>query len=279
MQNFKIFKKINYNQESSEKQFQLDQICEEVISKMTSLGYKEVLEHDENDKIDYVFSIGGDGTMLHAMQNHVTNNSIVIGINAGNLGFLTPFSIEEVFSGELFKIIRDKNYKIEKRSILKSNIKGLEDSAIAVNEISFYGNEVNSLFNFSMDIDYNGQSSKAGFYKANTLIISGPCGSTAYNMNAGGCIVDPTVRCMQILMLAPSTIVRPLIVGKNSNITIKFTHDSKVFIDGSHYKNLKEGDELSVSLVQEEVEVLLPSNWNFYSVLSKKLHWNNGRDV
>lgn len=279
MKNFKVFKKINYNQESKEKQIQIDLLCKEVSNKMNSLGYEEVIEHDENDDISYVFSIGGDGTMLHAMQNHVTNNSTVIGINAGNLGFLTPFSIDEVFSGQLFDIIKDSNYKVEKRSILKSSLKCSKEEAIAVNEISFYGNEVNSLFNFSMDIDYNGQSSKAGFYKANTLIISGPCGSTAYNMNAGGCIVDPTVRCMQILMLAPSTIVRPLIVGKNSNITIKFTHDSKVFIDGSHYKDLKEGDELSVSLVQEEVKVLLPHDWNFYSVLSKKLHWNNGREV
>jgi NAD+ kinase len=130
-----------------------------------------------------------------------------------------------------------------------------------------------------MEIDYNGQSSKAGLYKANTLIISGPCGSTAYSMNAGGCIVDPSVRCMQILMVAPTTIVRPLIVGKNSNIKIQFKHDSKIFIDGAHYKDVSENDSISISLVQEEVKVLLPLDWNFYSVLSKKLHWNNGKEV
>ena len=279
MNNFKIFKKINYNQESIEKQKQIDLICNTIVEEMSKFGYREIKEHDENDRISYVFSIGGDGTMLHAMQKHVSNQSIVIGINAGNLGFLTPFSIEQVLSKEIFSIIKCDKYKIEKRSILKSKLSLSDETSIAVNEFAFYGNEVNSLFDFSMEIDYNGQSSKAGLYKANTLIISGPCGSTAYNMNAGGCIVDPTVRCMQILMLASSTIVRPLIVGKNSNIKIQFTHDSKIFIVGAHYKDVSASDSISISLVQEEVQVLLPLDWNFYSVLSKKLHWNNGRDV
>lgn len=279
MNNFKIFKKLNYEKESTEKREQIDQLSNKIIKEMTKLGYRQVIEHEKNKNINYVFSIGGDGTMLHAMQRHVNNNSIIIGINAGNLGFLTPFSIEQVLSKEIFSIIKCDKYKIEKRSILKSKLSLSEETSIAVNEFAFYGNEVNSLFDFSMEIDYNGQSSKAGLYKANTLIISGPCGSTAYNMNAGGCIVDPTVRCMQILMLAPSTIVRPLILGKNSNIKIQFTHDSKIFIDGTHYKDVSASDSISISLVQEEVQVLLPLDWNFYSVLSKKLHWNNGRDV
>lgn len=279
MNNFKIFKKLNYEKESTEKKEQVDQLSNKIIKEMTKLGYRQVIEHEEDKNINYVFSIGGDGTMLHAMQRHVNNNSIIIGINAGNLGFLTPFNIEDIFQGEIFSMLNTNRYKIEKRSILKSNILKEEKSVVAVNEFAFYGSEVNSLFEFALEIDYNGQSSKAGAYKANTLVISGPCGSTAYSMNAGGCIVDPTVRCMQIVMIAPSTIVRPLIIGKNSVIKVDFKNNSKIYVDGQFYKDVINGESMSISLVQEEVQVLLPFDWNFYGVLSKKLHWNNGRDV
>lgn len=279
MNNFKIFKKLNYNEESKEKKAQIDSLSDKIIKEMTNLGYRQVIDHDKDKDISYVFSIGGDGTMLHAMQRHVDNNSIVIGINAGNLGFLTPFNVEDVFKGDIFSMLNTNRYKIEKRSILKSYIDDKNESTIAVNEFAFYGSEVNSLFNFSLEIDYNGQSSKAGTYKANTLIVSGPCGSTAYSMNAGGCIVDPTVRCMQIVMIAPSTIVRPLIIGKNSKIKVIFKNKSKIFVDGTFYKDSNIGETMLISLVQEEVKVLLPLDWNFYGVLSKKLHWNNGKEV
>lgn len=279
MNNFKIFKKLNYEKESIEKQEQVDQLSKKIIEEMTKLGYQEVIEHENDKHITYVFSIGGDGTMLHAMQRHIKNNSIVIGVNAGNLGFLTPFNVEDIFQGEIFSMINTNKYKIEKRSILKSNLHNNDNSVVAVNEFAFYGSEVNSIFDFSLEIDYNGQSSKAGTYKANTLVVSGPCGSTAYSMNAGGCIVDPTVRCMQIVMIAPSTIVRPLIIGKNSVIKVDFKNNSKIYVDGQFYKDVINGESMSISLVQEEVQVLLPFDWNFYGVLSKKLHWNNGRDV
>lgn len=279
MNNFKIFKKLNYEEESKEKQEQVDLISSKIIQEMTKLGFKETGGKSDDKDITYVFSIGGDGTMLHAMQQHVKNNSIVIGINAGNLGFLTPFNIEDILEGKLFSILKTNQYKIEKRSILKSHIHNEYNSVVAVNEFAFYGSEVNSIFDFSLEIDYNGQSSKAGTYKANTLVVSGPCGSTAYSMNAGGCIVDPTVRCMQIVMIAPSTIVRPLIIGKNSKIKVNFNNNSKIYVDGQFYKDVSVGEAISISLVQEEVQVLLPFDWNFYGVLSKKLHWNNGKDV
>ncbi len=77
------------------------------------------------------------------------------------------------------------------------------------------------------------QNSKAGRYKANGVLVSGPCGSTAFNMNAGGAIVDPSVKCMQILMIAPTTLgSRPIILGKNTTVNLFFHKKAKVFSDG-----------------------------------------------
>lgn len=277
MKTFKIFKKLNYLSESIDKKNQIDIVCSKIFDKMLKLGYSEIINHDKNTHIDYVFSIGGDGTMLQAMQNHIFNKSIIVGINAGNLGFLTPFTIDDVLDDNFF--VDNLSYKTEKRSILNGSIPKLGSDFFSVNELAFYGESVESVVDFSMEIEYNGQLNKMGNYNSKILIISGPCGSTAYNMNAGGAIVDPTVRCMQVLMVAPTTIVRPLIIGKNSKIIVNFKNDSKIYVDGNFYKDLKTNDSIEISLVQEEVEVLLPLDWNFYSVLSKKLYWNNGKDV
>jgi len=279
--NYKICVKLNYEQETAEKKLCIAEIQSFIHRVMQEHGWHKSKPSD--NVIDYVFSIGGDGTMLHTMQSHVQTRSIVVGINAGNVGFLTPYNIENVFDMSVFKFL-DKGYvpRIEDRSILQNNFKNSHESDLAVNEYSFYARNVNDVLDYSIEVEYKGHASPAGHYRSNTLLISGPCGSTAYNMNAGGAIVDPTVRCMQIMMIAPTILgIRPLIIGRNSIIHIRFKNDVKVFIDGMPYKDIKasEDEVFSINLLLEESKVMLPDDFNFYSMLSQKLHWNNGSAV
>lgn len=280
-QNYKICIKLNYEQESVEKQKQIDHLISFIQKVMAEHGWRVAVDSDE--VIDYVFSIGGDGTMLHTMQDHVVTKSTVIGINAGNVGFLTPYNIENVYDLSVFEFLDESsNPRIENRSILRNTFAHRDETALAVNEYTFTAENVNEVLDFSIEVEYKGHISPAGHYRANALLIAGPCGSTAYNMNAGGAIVDPSVRCMQIMMVAPSILgIRPLIIGRNSVIRVRFNNNAKVFIDGMHYRDIKksENEAFSVTLLSEESSVLLPKNWNFYGVLSQKLHWNNGRGV
>ena len=275
MKNFIIFQKLNYSIETKEKQLQIDTVTEHIRKNMLEAGYSEAMP--EHKKISWVFSIGGDGTMLHCMHTHVNKQSIVVGVNAGNFGFLTPYSLEEIFDSDIVSLIEDKP-RIEKRSILAHSIH--KNKGFAVNEYTLVPLDVRDMLDFFVEIEHNNQISKAGHYNCFSLVISGPCGSTAYNMNVGGAIIDPVVQCMQIVMMAPTSLgVRPLIISKNSKIRIKLNKPAKIFSDGVlvNGNTFDNHNELVISLIKKESQILVPDDWNFFDVLAKKLHWNNGK--
>lgn len=277
MKNFIICQKLNYATETEEKQHNVDILTQYIKEKMISGGFVEAKEKDK--QIDYVFSIGGDGTMLHSMRNHVQKNSLVIGVNAGNVGFLTPYSIEDILSSDVVSLIDEANNpRVEKRSMLCNEVNN--EKGYAVNDYAITADGPNNMLDFSIEIEHRGQISKAGYYRANALVVSGPCGSTAYNMNAGGAIVDPVVKCMQMVMVAPTTLgTRSLIISKKSIIHVTMHSKANVYSDGILSQELVKDDKFSISLMPKESNILVPQDWNFFSVLAKKLHWNNGRDV
>lgn len=277
MKNFIICQKLNYATETEEKQHNVDILTQYIKEKMLNGGFIEAKEKDK--QIDYVFSIGGDGTMLHSMRNHVQKNSLVIGVNAGNVGFLTPYSIEDILSSDVISLIDEANNpRVEKRSMLCNEVNN--EKGYAVNDYAITADGPNNMLDFSIEIEHRGQISKAGYYRANALVVSGPCGSTAYNMNAGGAIVDPVVKCMQMVMVAPTTLgTRSLIISKKSIIHVTMHSKANVYSDGILSQELVKDDKFSISLMPKESNILVPQDWNFFSVLAKKLHWNNGRDV
>ncbi len=271
MTTYTIVNKLNYKEEKEEKKKVVDSIAQRIEKEMLSRGYT-----NDHVKPQYVFSVGGDGTMMHSMHSYFDRESIIVGINAGNVGFLTPFEANDL--DLIFQLVDNPEARIEQRSILQYASK--ERSDLSINEFAITGVGSNDMLEFSLKIEHKNLLSSAGQYKANGVLISGPCGSTAYNMNAGGAIVDPIVKCMQILMLAPTTLgSRPIIISKNSLIRVNVQRSAKVYSDGILIEELNPGDDFVVSLIPLEANLLVPNDWNFYSILSKKLMWNNGRDV
>lgn len=275
---YTIYKKINYKTENLHTQQKVDQAISIIKEQMQSNGFK-FCENKHDKDIKYIFSVGGDGTMMHTIGENVDSNKVIIGVNGGNVGFLTPYSISDLDSN----IWNDlKNPRIEQRSLIQYELfknNNLEKKGVAVNEYAITADGPNDVLSFSIEIEYKGKISKAGHYKANALVISGPLGSTAYNMNIGGAIVDPNVSCLQIAMVAPITMgTRPIIIGKNSKIHVFFHKKARIHTDGILQEIIKPDDDkkLTITLLPKEVNLLLPQNWNFYSSLSEKLHWNNG---
>lgn len=277
MKTFKICQKLNYATETKQKQSNVDNVTAFITERLLTAGF--IQADDKAKEIDYVFSIGGDGTMLHSMRSHLYKGSLVVGVNAGNVGFLTPYNIEDILSSDIISLIED-NPRVEKRSILSHHTD--TNKGYAVNEYVFKAMKPNEMLEFSIEIEHRNLISRAGHYKADSLIISGPCGSTAYNMNSGGAIVDPVVKCMQVVMIAPTTLgSRPLIISKNSKIHVTIHSPAKAFADGILLEDMNPdtNNKSTISLLQRESNILVPQDWNFFSVLAKKLHWNNGKDV
>lgn len=276
MNNYLISNKLNFKEEGVAKQNMITSVCEHIHNVMLKNGYTQASENDK--QIDYIFSVGGDGTMMHTMNNFLNKNSVIIGINAGNVGFLTPYNIDDVFNGDVFEFLNKKDLRIEGRSLLQYEYNG--KIVKAVNEYAFAGSDSNFVIDYSIETKANNHNSRAGHYRANNLLISGPCGSTAYNMNAGGAILDPSIKAMQVLMVAPTAIgIRPMVFHDKVKLIIRFKSNARIFTDGFESDSVKVGDSITVSLLEEEAKILLPDNWNFYSALSEKLHWNNGQKV
>lgn len=253
-----IFKKLNYEFDTPEKRLDTD-----TIIKYINDNFKELS--------DVVFSVGGDGTMLHTMRETRDATLKIVGINTGNVGFLTPYGKEDML--KLKHDLENKTYRVEKRSKLYSM-----SGYTAVNEFSITGETPNSVIDFSLIVEHEDVISRAGRYSANSVIISGPCGSTAYNMNTGGAIVDPVMKCMQMTMVAPMTLgARPLIFSKDSKIIINVHGNFRGYVDGREIPD--NNPVIAVRLHEDESQIIVPKDWNFYSNLATKLHWNNGAAV
>lgn len=263
----KIYQKLNYESEGAEKRALVDSITQKI-------QYSDVSG-------DFAFSIGGDGTMMHSMGIELNGkNRLLVGINAGNVGFLTPYGKDDV--DDMLRCLINGMYRVEKRSVLVcKNF----DSMLAVNDFVITGATPNDMVEFTLSVTHRGVVSQAGKYKATGVVLSGPCGSTAYNMNVGGAIVDPVMKCMQLAMIAPLTLgARPLIFSKDSTINIQMHGQYHCYRDGQRVPNELIQSEsgkssLEFTIFQHEANIMVPLDWNFYSMLAKKLHWNNGNAV
>ena len=136
-------------------------------------------------EIDFLFSIGGDGTLLRSI-THVKNTEVpILGINAGKLGFLTGLQKESIAEG--LKDFFQKKYKLIKRSLLEvklsKSLKGFDQFNYALNEVTINRKNSTSMLSIETKID----SKFLTTFWADGLIISTPTGSTGYSLSSGGC--------------------------------------------------------------------------------------------
>ena len=148
----------------------------------TFSNYEDV----KQEKIDFFFSFGGDGTILNAL-NFIKELEIpIIGVNTGRLGFLASFSKDEMFS-HIDEIIT-KEMKLSKRSVLHVTSSGTPiDFPYALNDLSVSRNETTSMITIETHINEQFLT----YYWGDGLIISTPTGSTAYSLSCGGPIISP----------------------------------------------------------------------------------------
>lgn len=163
---------------------------------------------------DLVLSIGGDGTFLRTARWVGRREVPILGVNTGHLGFLSSCGLDEI--GEMLGAICRGDVIVERRMVLWVQSPSFPEDAwpYALNEIAFLKEESASMISVRTDINGHFLCD----YRADGLIVSTPTGSTAYNLSAGGPILEPTIDCMALSAVAPHTLtVRPLVVGAIPN--------------------------------------------------------------
>ncbi|MFC2124952.1 NAD kinase [Bacteroidota bacterium] len=260
--------------------------CEIIISKdfydLTKDSCEEVAELDTfKDKeglgsIRFIFSIGGDGTLLESV-SMVGNLGIpVLGINTGRLGFL---STTKGLNPELvLDAVLQKQYIIDDRALLRLDSPGniYNDTNFALNEIAILKSDTSSMITVHAYIDDEYLNS----YWADGLIVSTPTGSTGYSMSCGGPIALPKSNNFIITPVSPHNLsVRPMIVSDSSHL--KFVVESRtnqylISLD-SRSKTLTNKVDIIVFRESFSAKLVRLKGVRFFDTLRQKLNW--GYDI
>ncbi|MGC8581190.1 MAG: NAD(+)/NADH kinase [Thermoplasmata archaeon] len=187
----------------------------------------EKLSIDQMD-IDALISIGGDGTILRAL---MYTDAPIIGINAGDIGFLSEIPPTEVDIQKALSLFMERKYYLDER--MKLDV-FLNDQFIssATNEVVIHTTDVSKVRRYEISIN----DEKISRIRGDGIIVSTPTGSTCYSMSAGGPIVDPSLSAMVIVSINSfRTPTYPMVVNSNSLIKIiplNVTKNSIIVIDG-----------------------------------------------
>lgn len=226
---------------------------------------------DLENRCDFIFSIGGDGTILETI-NIIRDTGIpVLGINSGRLGFLANISMEEIETA--IETLLSGKFTIEKRSLLelKSPEGTFGDFNFALNEFTIQKKDYAMITIQSWLNDRFLNS-----YWADGLIISTPTGSTAYSLSVGGPILSYDIKGFVISPIAPHNLtVRPVVVPDNHNLRLKVASRNGEFLLSMDYQSvvLKADTEIVLGKSDFDISFVRLNHHDFYTTLRTKLMW------
>lgn len=227
-----------------------------------------------DSKIDFLFSVGGDGTLLRSITFVKDSQIPILGINTGRLGFLTSLQKESLNEG-LNKFFQ-KKYKLVQRSLLSLQLSSLVDSIqefpYALNEVTINRKNTTSMLNIGSQIDEEYLTS----YWADGLIIATPTGSTGYSLSSGGPILAPETKAFVLNPIAPHNInVRPLIVPQEAVIKLKVDgrgSDHLLSLD-SRIVTVNNGTTIELKKAPFSIFTVELEGDNYFKTLRDKLFW------
>jgi len=232
------------------------------------------LYEDLNCSADFLFCVGGDGSMLKAISFLKRNQIPILGINIGRLGFLTGIQKEKLNKG--INSLKSKNYSLVKRDLLTIKINGKVNLEFpcALNEITVSRKNTASLISIETSID----KIKLSKYWADGLIIATPTGSTGYNLSSGGPIMLPETPSILITPIAAHNLnVRPLVIPNESIIELEVDGQgtgSEHFLSlDSKLISIPYKTKIIISKASFSVRTVQFQKNEFYNDLSEKLFW------
>ncbi len=220
--------------------------------------------------------VGGDGNLIRVARAFSLLNKPIIGINRGQLGYLTDINPDEDMAEQLEPLLMGQCL-IESRFLIQAEVfrAGKTISAgSALNDIVLFPGDIAQMIEFELKINNLFVYSQ----RSDGLIISTPTGSTAYNLSAGGPILQPDMQALILVPMFPHTLTsRPIVVDASSEIKILITDDNqtapRLSYDGQVHVNLAVGDEIKITKQDQTLKLLHAQNYDYYSVLRSKLHW------
>ncbi len=234
------------------------------------LSLPDVIYKDEDECFslcETVAVLGGDGTIIATAKKCARYGNILVGINTGNLGYLS--TIEGSSLEEAAKTLLADNINYDNRYMLCIKLfrdGELKETCHALNEVVITRGK-SRLTTFTACDQYGKALSS---YRADGMIVATPTGSTAYSLSAGGCVVSPDADVMVLTPICPHTLRARSIVFPPKSIKITADSEAEITVDGQFFENLNGGDYIEVEK-SEYLTKLAHSELSFYDILQKKL--------
>ncbi len=210
---------------------------------------------------------GGDGAMLNAARRMAKDPIPTLGVNFGKFGFLTEVRYSELPTA-LDRIAHDQ-IRIRERLMLLAQVGDWRVSGL--NDVVVHGAPVGRLFRFNVLIEKR----KAAAYAGDGLVIATPTGSTAYNLAAGGPILDPDLRAIAVTPLAAHSISqRPIVIPDDQPIEIRVEEEGAkglVSVDGQVRQEIGPSDVLRVAAADKSFKLIRVGVRSYYRMLRQKL--------
>lgn len=228
---------------------------------------------DIDRKIDFLISIGGDGTLLNTITLVKDTGIPVFGINTGRLGFLSSISIEEI--DVALDLVLKKKYRLEKRSLIEliANNQPFGDINYALNELTILKKDTSSLITINTYVNNEFLNS----YWADGIIIATPTGSTAYSLSCGGPIISPEAENFLITPISSHNLtVRPFVIPDKHQIKLKVAEGrNKNFLISldSRTHSMECSTEIVIKKAAFKISLIRLENESFFSTLRNKLMW------
>ena len=245
---------------------------ERAVAYLESHPATPLVEPENIEGVDYVISMGGDGTFLEAA-NKVGDREIpILGVNMGRLGFLADVLPSEIET-TLDHVLRG-DHIIEDHTVIKLETNGetVECNPFALNDIAVLKRDSASMISIRAYV--NGDFLVN--YQADGLIIATPTGSTAYSLSNGGPIIVPQSGSLCITPVAPHSLnIRPIVINDTSVIELEVcsrSHNFLVAVDGRSMK-MAEETRLTICKAPYTIKLIKLKSQRYFSTLHEKLMW------
>ena len=232
----------------------------------------EYLSHKEfSENIDLLIVFGGDGTLLNSARQYLECEIPILGINMGNVGFLTDIKVENFHIA--MQEILDGNYQIEERNLVSAKFD--DNHLYGLNEVVVHSGAYAQLMRYRLNVN-----DKVVYeQRSDGLIIATPTGSTAYSLSAGGPIIHPSLDVWTIIPMLPQSISsRAFVISSNEKVEMELfegpSKNAKICVDGQNDIDVPYGVNISISKTKKTLKLVHPKDNDFFEACREKLGWS-----
>ena len=233
---------------------------------------------DLSDSFDFMFTLGGDGTILRAVTYIRDLNIPILGINTGRLGFLAAVKKDEI--EEAIDLVLNEDFTIQERSLLEVKVtpesKEISKMSFALNDVTVARRNTTSMIGVKTYLDNEYLTN----YWSDGLIIATPTGSTGYSLSCGGPVVLPGSKNFIITPIAPHNLnSRPVVISDKTNIELEISaRENKYLISlDSRITTVPEETKVSIKKASFTVKTILLNNQSNIKILRGKLMWGEDK--